>query len=79
MTGAPALPAPAPVGLPAKFDTARRFRAEAMTDFERVRLWGEAEAVEAAAALLACTVAVRTAKVITFPLESVITLDRNTQ
>ena len=50
-----------------------------MTDFERVRLWGEAKAVEAAAALLVCTVAVRTAKVTTFPLESVITLDRNTQ
>ena len=52
MTGAPALPAPTPGGLPAKLDTARRSRAEAMTDFERVRLRDEAETVEAAAAIL---------------------------
>ena len=47
-----------------------------MTDFERVRLRDEAKAVEAAAAILACTIPVRTAKVITFPPESLITLDR---
>ena len=54
VTCAPALRAPAPGGSSAKLDTARRSRAEATTDFERVRLRDEAKAVEAAAPILEC-------------------------